>query len=128
MTTTNHIETAGWIGAAGDRLNRLSTRDGSLEFHHGINNAESLAWLGIHDLHDAYRWYNDHIRWVPYNAIRVLRVAQSVWPHTINTTTGKYSAVNAKTGRMKLLPKLRKSPINTDDYVRHMKNKGVWTF
>ena len=118
MTNTN---TLGSFETQANRLNRLSARDGSSGFFHSINTSADLAWLGIHDLHDAYRWYNDHVRRVPYNSIRVIRVAQSVWPHTINTTTWKYSAVNAKTGRMKLLPKLRRSPISTGNYVKMLR-------
>ena len=99
--------------------------DGSSAVFHGINNADDLAWLGIHDLHDAYRWYNDHVRRVPHNAIRVIRVAQSVWPHTVNTTTWTYKAVNAKTGRMKLLPKLRKCPVGTNQYAKFLRDKAA---
>jgi len=106
-----------------NNLNRLSARDGSSVFHHGINNAEDLAWLGIHDLHDAYRWYNDHVRRVPHNAIRVLRVAQSVW--YVADFMGRWKAVNSKTGRMKLLPKLRKSPISTNAYARHIMSQAM---
>ena len=106
-------------------LNAVSIFNGNSTFHNGINNAADLASLGINDMHDAYRWYNDHVRRVPHNAIRVIRVAQSVWPHTINTTTWKYKAVNAKTGRMKLLPKLRKCPVGTNQYAKFLRDKAA---
>ena len=98
------------------------TTERAIQVFHGINNADDLAVLGIHDLHDAYRWYNDHVRAVPHNAIRVLRVAQSVWTFTMNTTTGKYSAMNRGTGRMKLLPKLRRSPVSTNSYAKFLRH------
>lgn len=72
---------------------------------HGINNADDLRWIGINDLHDAYNWFNDHVRTVPQNADRVLRVAQTVWTSYVNHD-GRWSAVNASTGRVKLLPVL----------------------
>ena len=100
----------------------LSIHNGNSTFHNGINNANDLAFLGIYDLHDAYRWYNDPVKFVPYNAIRVMRVAQSVWTFTMNTTTGKYSAMNRGTGRMKLLPNLRKSPISTNVYAKFLRH------
>ena len=65
-----------------ERIVELSARDGNTVFHHGINNANDLMFLGIYDLHDAYKWYNDHVRSVPHNAIRVIRVAQTEWPPT----------------------------------------------
>jgi len=101
---------------------QLSVFNGNSTFHGGINNADDLAFLGIDDLHDAYRWYNDHVAFVPHNAIRVLRVAQSVWPHTINVTTGKYSAMNSRTGFFKLLPKLRRSPVSTNAYAKFLRH------
>jgi hypothetical protein len=100
----------------------LSIHNGNSTFHNGINNANDLMFLGIYDLHDAYRWYNDHVAFVPHNAIRVLRVAQSVWTFTMNTTTGKYSAMNRGTGRMKLLPKLRRSPVSTNSYAKFLRH------
>ena len=72
---------------------------------HGINNADDLRWIGINDLHDAYNWFNDLVRTVPQNADRVLRVAQTVWTSYVNHD-GRWSAVNASTGRVKLLPVL----------------------
>ena len=122
-----------------ERIVELSARDGNTVFHHGINNANDLMFLGIYDLHDAYKWYNDHVRSVPHNAIRILRVAQSIWPHTMTWCRNahvavhqdgmgrspmnyKYSAINSKTGRMKLLPKLRKSPISTNAYARFLRD------
>ena len=109
----------------GANLTSLSCRDGSSTFHHGINNANDLAFLGIYDLHDAYRWYNDHVRAGPHNAIRVLRVAQSVWTFTMNTTTGKHSAMNVRTGFMKLLPNLRKNPLSTNQYARFLRDMAA---
>ena len=106
-------------------LNRLSAQDGNTVFHHGINNASDLAFLGIHDLHDAYRWYNKNVRRVPGNSIRVLRVAQSVWTFTMNTTTGKHSAMNLRTGFMKLLPNLRKNPIGPNQYARFLRDMAA---
>ena len=72
---------------------------------HGINNAYDLSRLGINDLHDAYNWFNDHVRTVPQNADRVLRVAQTVFTSYVHAD-GRWSAVNASTGRVKLLPVL----------------------
>ena len=72
---------------------------------HGINNADDLNWIGIHDLHDAYNWFNDHIQTVPQNADRVLRVAQTIWTSYVDAN-GRWSAVNASTGRVKRLPVL----------------------
>ena len=108
-------------------LNRLSAQDGNTVFHHGINNARDLAFLGIYDLHDAYRWYNKNVRRVPGNSIRVLRVAQSVWTFTMNTTTGKHSAMNVRTGFMKLLPNLRKNPLSTNQYARFLRDMATST-
>jgi len=71
----------------------------------GINNVDDLNWIGVNDLHDAYKWYNDHIATVPQNADRVLRVAQTIWTSYVSTN-GRWSAVNASTGRVKLLPVL----------------------
>ena len=119
MTNTNRTE----LESGGDRLNRLSAQDGSSGFFHGINTSADLAWLGIHDLHDAHRWYNDHVRRVPHNAIRVLRVDQSVW--FVADFMGRWKGLNAKTGRMKLLPKLRKSPIGTNAMARHIMAQGT---
>ena len=106
-----------------NNLNRLSARDGSSGFFHGINTSADLAWLGIHDLHDAYRWYNDHVRRVPHNAIRVLRVAQSVW--YVADYKGRWKAVNSRTGNLKLLPKLRKSPVGTNAIARHIMRQAT---
>ena len=118
---------------------QLSVFNGNSTFHSGINNADDLAFLGIHDLHEAYRWYNDHVAFVPHNAIRVLRVAQSVWTFTMTWCRNahvavrqdgmsrmpmnwKYSAMNSRTGRMKLLPNLRKSPVTTNAYARFLRH------
>ena len=89
-------------------LRQLSARDGNTVFHHGINNADDLAWLGINDLHDAHRWYNAHVRTVPHNARRVLRVAQAVWVTTFDLADGRQRARNNTTGNITLLPKLRR--------------------
>ena len=105
-----------------ERIVELSARDGNTVFHHGINNANDLMFLGIYDLHGAYKWYNDHVRSVPHNAIRVIRVAQTEWPHVINVTTGKHSAMNRSTGFFKLLPKLRKNPVSTNAYARFLRD------
>ena len=111
---------------------QLSVFNGNSTFHSGINNVYDLAFLGIGDLHEAYRWYNDHVAFVPHNAIRVLRVAQSVWTFTMTGTpqpgqfgqlsNARYSAMNSRTGRMKLLPKLRKCPVSTNAYARFLRH------
>ena len=109
-----------------------TTTERAIQVFHGINNADDLAVLGIHDLHDAYRWYNDHVRAVPHNAIRGLRVAQSVWTtqweiggnpaRHLRNGQPKYSAINSRTGKMKLLPNLRKSPVSTNQYARFLRD------
>ena len=103
---------------------QLSVFNGNSTFHGGINNADDLAFLGIDDLHDAYRWYNDHVQFVPHNAIRVLRVAQSVWTFSIDLGTDKvtYRSLNSRTGNMKILPKLRKSPVSTNAYAKFLRH------
>ena len=105
-------------------LNALSIFNGNSTFHNGINNAADLASLGINDMHDAYRWYNDHVQFVPHNAIRVLRVAQSVWTFSIDLGTDKvtYRSLNSRTGKMKILPKLRKSPVSTNAYAKFLRH------
>ena len=97
-----------------------TTTERAIQVFHGINNADDLAVLGIHDLHDAYRWYNDHVRAVPHNAIRVLRVAQTVWvQYSFNN---RWKAVNNRTGNLKFLPNLRKSPVSTNQYARFLRD------
>ena len=80
------------------------------------------AFVGTSD-DRADRWYIDHVRRVPHNAIRVLRVAQSVW--FVADFMGRWKAVNAKTGRMKLLPKLRNSPVGTNAIARHIMRQAT---
>jgi len=116
MTTNNTIDAG--------RMVQLSARDGNSVFHHGIHNADHLAWLGIHDLHDAYCWYNTNVHRVPHNAIRILRVAQTVFLSYVGLD-GRWKAVNANTGRIKLLPNLRKSPISTNAYARFLRDKAL---
>jgi hypothetical protein len=88
----------------------LSIHNGNSTFHNGINNANDLMFLGIGDLHDAYRWYNDHVAFVPHNAIRVLRVAQATWTFTMNTTTGKHSAMNSSHRLHETAPETSEKP------------------
>ena len=105
-------------------LNALSIFNGNSTFHNGINNAADLASLGINDMHDAYRWYNDHVQFVPHNSIRVLRVAQATWTFSIDLGTDKvtYRSLNSRTGNMKILPKLRKSPVSTNAYAKFLRH------
>jgi len=104
-----------------ERIVELSARDGNTVFHHGLYNADHLRWLGIHDLHDAYRWYNANVHRVPHNAIRVIRVAQTVFLSYVGLD-GRWKAVNANTGRVKLLPALKKSPVSTNAYARFLRD------
>ena len=105
-------------------IRTATTNDGSIKFHYGINNAADLASLGINDMHDAYRWYNNNVQRVPHNAIRVLRVAQSVWTFSIDLGTDKvtYRSLNSRTGKMKILPSLRKSPVSTNAYAKFLRD------
>jgi hypothetical protein len=104
-------------------IRTATTNDGSIKFHYGINDIHDLAFLGINDLHDAHRWYNKNVQRVPHNAIRVLRVAECEFTTHI-APDGRRSGLNSKTGNWKLLPKLRKNPVSTNQYAEFLMNMG----